>query len=230
MGIFDNLFSKKQKEKSLQTERDDKTILLEKGDVIISTGDSTGYKVTRPLTALEREAIQQSTILLQVSQLYMHYWTDNLVCEDPNDQEWQNKVMFYWKAEEPFPKKSLPPEFETFEKKYFLFTGAAANIQQVIGQATPWFGQPGLGTKHWCELNGRKLTIPELNQMGVVTYVKLVTLTEANLEVLKNRDDYFFLVDERITPFQNGDFQLDGIPVPIDIAYSVGGIHLIQKA
>jgi len=229
MRFFKDLFGRKQKENILQNEIADKTIILEKGDMLVSTGDKTGYKVTKPLTAIERDAIQQSTILLQISQLYMHYWTADLVCEDPDDQEWQNKVMFFWKAEEPFPKKSLPPEFETFEKKYFLFEGVSG-VEVLIGKAAPWFGQPGLGDKHVCVIDGRKVTIPELNKKGLVTYVRMVSLNEANLDVLKNREDYFFLVDERITPFQNGNFQLDGIPIPIDVAYSVGGIHLIQKA
>ncbi len=228
MGIFDKLFNKKERESSPQKQTAKETVMLEKDDLIISAGDDIFHKVTRPLTEAQRVAIEQSTILLQVSQLYMHYWTADITDEFTEDQEWQNKVMYFWKADEPFAKKSLPSEFETFEKRYFLFE-SASGIEVLVGKAAPWFGQPGLGDKHVCKIDGRKVIIPELKNKGMVTYVKPVTLTESNLDVLNKRDDYFFLVDERITPFQNGNFHLNGNPVPIDVAYSIGGIHLMQK-
>ena len=124
----------------------------------------------RKLTEEQREKIDKSTIQLMPTQLYMHFWNDNLVCEDPNDQEWQNKVMFFWKAEEPFPKKSLPPHFESFKVKNFVFTGDTSNISLQVGKAMPWFGMPGNGDKHVCEMNGQKVTIPELNKIGIVEY------------------------------------------------------------
>ena len=159
----------------------------------------------------------------------MHYWTDNLVCTDRNDPEWQNKVMFFWKAEEPFPKKSLPPEFETFKTRHFLFGGDTSNISLQVGQAMPWFGMPGLGEKHVCEIDGQKVTIPELNELGLVEYIEQVELTTDNLDILTNRDNYFFLIDDRITPFQNGNFYLKGKSISIDLAYSIGGIHIVKK-
>jgi hypothetical protein len=231
MGIFDKLFGKK--ESKIQPIKQDKTetqsVQLEKGEVFISVGDYLGFKVIRQLTDEQREKIDKSTIPLMATQLYMHYWTDNLVCEDPNDQTWQNQVMFFWKAEEPFPKKSLPPIFETFKVKNFVFVGDTSNISLQVGQAMPWFGMPGLGEKHICEINGQKVTIPELNKLGVVEYVEPVELTNTNLEILTNRDQYFFLIDDRITPFRNGNFYLKDKPIPIDIAYSIGGIHIVKN-
>ncbi len=229
MGFFDKLFGKKQNDDNFQHSTKTEPVKLEKGDTFISTGDNYGYKIIRPLTKLQRESVGKSTVLLRASQLYMHYWMDNLVCNDPNDQEWQNKVMFFWKAEEPFPKKSLPPIFETFKIKNFLFVGDISNIALEVGQAMPWFGMPGLGEKHSCEINGQKITIPELNKLGFVEYVEPVELTNDNLDILTNREDYFFLIDDRITPFKNGNFYLKGKPISIDLAYSIGGIHLIKK-
>jgi len=229
MGILDKLFGKKQTENNSQNSTETQTVQLKKGDTFISTDDNYGFKIIRPLTDQQRECVDKSTILLRASQLYMHYWTDNLVCEDPNDQEWQNKVMFFWKAEEPFPKKSLPPIFETFKVKNFLFVGDTSRISLQVGQAMPWFGMPGLGEKHGCEINSQKITIPELNKLGLVEYVEPIELTNDNLNILTDKENYFFLIDNRITPFQNGSFYLKGKPVPIDIAYSVGGIHIIKK-
>jgi len=123
MGFFDKIFGKKNTPDNLQLETGRKTVQMQKGDIIIPTGERTFMKVMRPLTNEQKEKMITSTILLRTGQLYMHYWTDNLVCTDRNDQEWQNKVVFFWKAEEPFPKKSLPPVFETFKIKHFLFAG-----------------------------------------------------------------------------------------------------------
>ncbi len=230
MGIFDKLFGKKDTKNQSQVETEAQTVLLEKGDVFISTGDNLGYKVIRQLTEEQRDRIDKSTILLRANQLYMHYWTDNLVCEDPNDQECQNKVMFFWKAEEQFPQKSLPPIFETFKVKNFVFVGDTSNISLQVGQAMPWFGMPGLGEKHVCEINSQKVTIPELNKLGFVEYVEPLELTTDNFDILTNREEYFFLIDKRITSFQNGNFYLKGKPIPIDVAYSIGGIHIVKKA
>ena len=228
MGLLNKLLGRKRVEGSAQNDENE-TIQLKKGDTVISVGDNSLFKVIRPLTEKQKEQIEKSTILLRTGQLFMHYWTDNLVCIDRNDPEWQNKVMFFWKAEEPFPKKSLPPQFKTFKIKYFLFTGDMSKISLHVGQAMPWFGMPGLGEKHVCEINGEKVTIPELNKLGLVEYIKLVELTDYNLEILTKKDEYFFLIDERITPFQNGNFYLKGKPIPIDVAYSIGGIHIIRR-
>jgi hypothetical protein len=229
MGFFDKLFGKKQNDDNFQNSSKTETVKLKKGDTLISTGDNFGYKVIRQLTEEQKERIDKSTIQLMPTKLYMHYWTNNLVCNDPNDQEWQNKVIFFWKAEEPFPKKSLPPIFETFEVKNFVFVGDTSNISLQVGQAMPWFGMPGLGEKHFCEINEQKISIPELNKLGIVEYVEQVELTSNNLDILTNREDYFFLIDDRITPFQNGNFYLNGNPIPIEVAYSVGGIHIVKK-
>ncbi len=222
MGIFDKLFGKKEQEKG--------KVQLNKGDTFIAVDNNSGFIIIRPLSDKQKNSIEKSTILLRTGQLYMHYWTDNLICEDPNDQGWQNKVMFFWKAEEPFPKKSLPPEFENFKVKHFLFEGDTSKITLQVGQATPWFGMPGLGEKHVCELNSKKVTIPELNKLGIVEYFEKIELTENNLNILTNKEEYFFLIDERITTFQNGSFQLKGKPIPISAAYEIGGIHLMKKS
>ncbi|MEI6949995.1 hypothetical protein V9K67_22610 [Paraflavisolibacter sp. H34] len=230
MGLFNKIFGKRKTSHKTQNWAEPETVQLQKDEVIIPTGDHYGFKVIRPLTEEKRERIDKSTILLRTGQLYTHYWTDNLVCTDRNDPEWQNKVMFFWKAEEQFPQKSLPPIFETFKVKHFLFTTGTSGISLRVGKAMPWFGMPGLGEKHACEMNGEKITIPELYKLGLVEYLEPVELTPDNLDILTNRENYFFLIDNRITSFQNGNFYLKDKPIPIDVAYSIGGIHLLKKS
>lgn len=227
MGLFGKIFGKKPN--SGTSQHASEIVQVQKGDTFVSTGDNSCYKIVRPLTDEQRENIDKSTILLRTGQLYMHYWTDNLDCTNRDDPEWQNKVMFFWKAEEPFPKKSLPSEFEAFKTRYFLFCGDLSKISLKVAQAMPWFGMPGLGEKHVCELNGQRLTIPEICELGLVEYVEQVELTANNLDILTSREEHFFLIDERITPFQNGNFYLNGKPISIDLAYSIGGIHIIKK-
>ncbi len=230
MGLLDKFFGKKQTGVNTQKLTGAETIQSQKGDTFISADADYGFKIIRPVTEDQRERIDKSTILLRTGQLYMHYWTDNLVCTDRNDPEWQNKVMFFWKAEEPFQKKSLPPVFETFKVRHFLFTGNTSHISLQVAQALPWFGMPGLGEKHVCEMNGQKVTVPELHNLGLVEYVEPEELTNDNLDILTNREHYMFLIDDRITTFQNGSFYLKGKPITIDVAYSIGGIHVIRKS
>jgi hypothetical protein len=230
MGLFDKFFGKKQTGNNTPNGSATETVQSQKGDTFVSTGQGGAFKVTRPLTKEQREAVHNSTILLRTGQLYMHYWTDHLICTDRKDPESQNKVMFFWKAEEPFPKKSLPPVFETFQIKHFLFSGDTSKISMQVAEAMPWFGMPGLGVKHACKLNGEDVTIPELNKPGLVEYIELVELTNDKLDILTNKESYLFLIDDSITPFQNGNFLLQGKPIPIDVAYEVGGIHIIKKS
>jgi len=225
MGLLDKLFGSKKKNDSKLTE----IVTLQKGEAVVSTGDNNIFKVIRSLTDKQKDQIRESTILLRTGQLYMHYQTEYLESVDRTDQEWQNRVMFFWEAEEPFEKKSLPAHFETFVKMYFLFCGDTSKINLKVAQAVPRFDMPGLGNKYVCEISGEEITIPELSKLGLVEYIEMVELTDDNQDILTNKDDYFFLVDDRITPFENGNFYLRGEPITIDVAYSIGGIHIIKK-
>ncbi len=86
---------------------------------------------------------------------------------------------------------------------------------------------PGLGDKQVCKVNSQNVAIREMHKMGGVKYVKPVELIHQNLEILKDRDKYMFLIDRRITPFKDNNFYLEGRPIPIDAAYNVGGIHIV---
>jgi hypothetical protein len=230
MGLFDKLFGKKQAVHNTENPAGREPGPLQAGDTFIATGDPCVFKIIRPLTEAQKDQLDRSTIPLRTGQLYMHYWTDNMVDTDRNDPEWQNMVLFFWKAEEPFPKKSLPPVFQTFAVRHFLFTGDTSGLTLQVGQAMPWFGMPGLGEKHVCEKDGERLTIPELGKLGLVEYVEQVELTGDHPDILTEKERYMFLMDERISSFQNGFFYLGGKPVPVHVAYSVGGIHILKRS
>lgn len=229
MSRFKKWFSKKKSAKKEIPNPLQEDTASTPQDKFIIVDNQSRFKIIRPLTAQQKKSIEQSTLLLRSSQLYMHYWTKGLVCKDRNDPEWQNKVMYFWEAQEPFPKKSLPPKFKTFQKKYFIFHGDTSKIKLQTAKAMPWFGMPGEGKKHVCTLDSKNISIPEFNQLGLVKYLTQVDLTLNNLPVLQDRQSYFFLVDQRITSFQNGHFTLRGKKIPITVAYQIGGIHLMKE-
>ena len=133
MWIFDRLFGKKEEKSVFETEK----TYLNVGDTIISAGDNLSFKVIHQLSPLQKEKMQTATIPVMVAPLYMHYFTDDLVCEGANDQNWLNQIVFFWKVEELFPNKSLPAIFETFKTKNFIFTVKNDSISLSFGRVAP---------------------------------------------------------------------------------------------
>ena len=77
MGFFEKLFGKKKEYSNSLKEDYEKTIRLQAGTEIVSTGDNVAYPFTKNLTEEQKVGIENSTILLRSGQVYMHYWTDN---------------------------------------------------------------------------------------------------------------------------------------------------------
>lgn len=221
MGIFSKLF-KRNTSKEHHKNIEENTVIKSKP---FNIDDLT---IIRPLNENQKKAIDQTSISLRSAQLYMHYSTDNIVPEDINDSIYQNTVLFFWKAEEPFPKKSLPPEFNSYQAKYFIFKEKNLNVSIQIGQAIPWFGMPGLGEKHVCEMDSQKIVIPKLHKKGIVQYCEHVELRADNLNVLTNRKNYIFLINENMVSFRNNNFYVKDKLIPISLAYMIGGIQLLK--
>ncbi len=228
MGIFQKLFSKKQ-EPQESGESTQPKIGIYQGDTIVSLGDELNFKVVKSLSQDQKDRLNASTIPILLTQLYMHYWSDGLVCDDPQDQAWKNQAVFFWKAEEPFPRKSLPVEFETLGVRYFIFVESKDEIVLKGGQVVPWFGMPGLGTKYYCEMDNQAVPIAELCKLGVMEYIETAELTPDNLDILTDREQYFYLADEKVAQVKENTFYLHGKPIPIDVAYSIGGVNIVRK-
>ncbi|MDX4974034.1 hypothetical protein [Myroides odoratimimus] len=210
MGFLSKLFGKKENKPS-------------------STNASTVAPVYIDLSEEQKKALKQSTLPLRTGQLYMHYWEEDLLAEDYDNVDWAHRVVHFWEAEEVFEKKSLPLPFLDLEEKLFLFKGDLTNIEFEIGKALPWSGFPGGATKYTTYLNEQLISIPQLSTYGNIDYIERVPLTEHNLDVLTEGNDHLLLLDERIVQYNKGEFFLDNTIVPIDIAYSTGGLHLVRK-
>ena len=159
----------------------------------------------------------------------MHYGQDGLA-EKRGDPEWENQAVFFWDAKETFPRKSLPPNFDLFPKHYFSFTRTdLGEISLHSGQAAPWFGEPGGGTKYYCEKNGEMLPIGELHRAGLIEYMEIVDFSLITQQMLLDRDHYYFLAADALE-FIEGWPAVGGKVVPISIICTVGLCSLIRRA
>lgn len=193
-----------------------------KGDSTVLTVDgSNGYPVIREISANQKKEIDNHSLNFIDDQLFMHYWVDNIE-HNEEDPVWQNTSLYFWKAEEPFSKKALPPIFEDFKKRFFVINKP---ITLEVFLATPWFDQPGLGEIHVAVIDHEMIPLLDLYRANVIDYVEMIeTLYSKDLSDSK----YGFLVDERIVSLKNGKLYLDGQDIPYHIAYSIGGIHLVK--
>ena len=88
---------------------------------------------------------------------------------------------------------------------------------------------PGGGEKYFCTINDEKIPVPKLYQMKAVEYIEHIVLTNENIDILYQKGEYFFIVDERIVRFANNTFYLQNRPISIDTAYSIGGLHILKR-
>lgn len=227
MSLFDKLFGKKKEPIDIANENNHPHI--EEGEIIVATQSGDSYKAIRNLTQLQSEKLENSTISIKTGQLYTHFWTEEPDPTDRADPEWQNKVMFFWKADEPFQKKSLPPFFEELPSQYFFFQGDTAKLAVRSGEATPWFGMPGLGEKHVVEINNEMVTVPELQQLGYVEYFEKIELTDKNLDLLTANEQVFLHPINPLLEFDNGQFYFNNKPISISDAYRIGALILIKS-
>lgn len=219
--MFKNWFRKKLDKKESNTS--DKQV-LEKGEKILATGNNNlFYKVTRNISDKVSSELEASTIPLWIGQIYMHYW-DDTTTEDYNNPEWQNQGLYFWLAEEEFQNKSLPPVFEKMDKQFFRITNG---IQVFKGTAIPWFGMPGGGLKMGFGDSNNPTPIKTVKAQGNIEYIEMVELSEYNLDILNDRDNYTLLANSNIK-LENNVFYLDQKPITLSQAYSIGVINVAK--
>ncbi|MCJ8326259.1 MAG: hypothetical protein MJK08_04070 [Campylobacterales bacterium] len=136
--------------------------------------------------------IENSTIPIMTHQLYMHYEDNNLTGKI-GDPEWENQALYFWCADERFERKSLPPIFKTFNKKYFYIKNANENLSLMSRKATPWFDMEGYGDKFTIMLDDQIIALRELKIDKQIEYVELVALTKDNMEILNDNGSYSFI-------------------------------------
>ncbi len=160
-------------------------------------------------------------------ELFMHYMTDKLV-EEPNNPAWQNQALYFWTKEEPFEKKSLPAEFKNYPTHFFIFNQVPSDLKLSAGEVMPWFGMPGKGTKYFVSSQGSPVPIKQLMEKGVLKKVDLVTLTNNNSSVLQDKQNHFFIMDQKQLQFQNGKFIHNNADILFSDAFEKGLLTLVK--
>jgi hypothetical protein len=157
----------------------------------------------------------------------MHYWSDNLK-EDSKNPEWQNQGVFFWKFKENFEAKSLPQNFKTLQKKYFIINGMPENVKFSSGQVMPWFGMPGGGTKYFFQNPDKQIPIINLVKDNVLSYVDVIELSDSNSDILTKTNEYFFLMDKTMISFDKGKFYFKQKELAFADTVEIGGLELIK--
>jgi hypothetical protein len=196
----------------------------EKDAVIIALDDAHFLKKHREISDALREALDKSTLVFAVADAFMHYMQDGLK-EDMNDEGYKNQAVYFWEAKELFPKKSLPPHFEDFPKKYFR---TIDECEVACGEVAPWFGQPGGGTKYFFAKDDAMMTIAEAEASNIIEYFSFVDLTEDNADILTDRENCYFLNDGKSLDFIEGWPAAGGKHIPLSVAYECGLFDIVQ--
>jgi len=175
-----------------------------------------------------KKNINESCLAILTHPMFMHYWSGTTK-KNSQDPEWQNQAYFFWETTEPFERKSLPPTFKKFNRKYFLIKNVIEGIQLQKATAIPWFGMPGGGSKYAFTLNNTEQSIIDLVDKEMLEYIEIITLTDDNDYVLQDRENYFFHMNQTKLQYQNNSFFLNGKPVSIIDAYKSGGLQVLKK-
>jgi hypothetical protein len=173
-----------------------------------------------------KNKIESSSLHLLTHELFMHYWTDNLV-ENHSNPEWQNQAIFFWRYDEPFEKQSLPGHYREFQRKPFIVKGILPeNIAVGVGEVMPWFGMPGGGMKYFFQKGREAIRIEDIGKQLV--YMEIIPLSDENSTILTERDNYYFLMDTRIIRFEKGLFYRDDKETRLSDAVESGEIKVIK--
>ena len=172
--------------------------------------------------------INDSILTFLPRELFMHYW-DGVTIKDMQDAAWQNQGIYFWKEQETFEKKSLPPHFQDLNSKLFVFNKVPDYISLASGLAMPWFGMPGGGEKLFFRYEGNPITLEEAERLGAIKYVKITDLNFDNLSILNDRDNYQFLVDPNEVTFQNQIFYLNEKEISLAALYQKNKLKIISR-
>ncbi|MEQ8580340.1 MAG: glycohydrolase toxin TNT-related protein [Marinoscillum sp.] len=175
------------------------------------------------------EAVNGATLRMLNHQLFMHYFDEN-TSPEPENPAWQNQGIFFWSANEPFEKKSLPPEFQHLEERYFIVNEIPSKYSVSKGDVMPWFGMPGGGEKYFILSGQSQIPINELISSGSLSYLELVSLTKDNMAMLHDREHYYLLLDSETVRYEpNSDkFFFKNNECSLGEVYKQGGIRIVR--
>lgn len=179
-------------------------------------------EMTNYLTSLKLEIIE--------NQLYMHYWTEELICKGENDENWLNQAKYFWTDEETFANKSLPETFKNYQHRNFIFKKSNEIIE--IKPENVFLNNETTATskKYYCEGTEKIYLIKDLLETGLIEYIQIEELDlELIQNIIDNPNNYYFLIINHKIKYDNHKFYIGNNEISIEIAYSIGGIEIIKK-
>ena len=193
---------------------------------------NTLLRCVRPMPKPIQEALDHSTLPIQVKPAFVHYWRPDIT-GTRDDYYYQLQAVFFWQAWEPFARRSLPPEFRSFERKYFLLSLSPwpENVHMLSVEVIPWFGQSG-GGRRFAFYRGEPdnyLSIDEAANWGMIDYFEFVDLQSTPVACLTDRDNYYILNTPGTLVFKDGWPQMDGGILPISAAYQCGLLDVVHR-
>ena len=181
---------------------------------------------------LFEQAVNQCTLRMMTHRLYMHYGVvPGEKDQSPLSPTWEHQHIYFWDAEEPFERKSLPEHFRDAECHYFVFMALPNDLRVAGGVAMPWFGQPGGAMKYHVVHGLTKIPLNELKRLGIVREVEPVTVTFDNVAVLTDRIHYFLMVNEKdLHPEQLRVMDSTGKLLTLYEALQLGKVRVVRLA
>ncbi len=175
------------------------------------------------------EAVNNNSLDVCVGNLYSHFCQTEWLDDEPENPEWYNQAVYFWKKEEAFERKSLPPTWNEYNEKYFIINNIKENVNLVSGIVAPWFGMPGGGEKFCFKLEeGQNLTIKYAFENKIIMYVNPIEVTENNLECLSDRNNYLILVDRRILQVNKDKLMMNNKEITPIEGYLAGGLYIME--
>ncbi|MGC9458463.1 hypothetical protein [Vibrio genomosp. F10] len=174
-------------------------------------------------------AIEESTLDILNCDIYMHYSQYGLT-EKRGDPEWENQEFHFWLAREKFERKSLPKQFQSFDQRIFFISSDRNDISIVKREVPPEFGMEGGATKYTFVRGKGMLKIRQLARDGVIRYLRPERLDLSNLNILQDKDNYFFLLNHCDLRFIENRFYLDGESLSISEAFKNGYLMIVTSA
>lgn len=197
---------------------------------LFNKNKSTDNSSSTDKTGLDPELkslVEKAPLQIMTHELFMHYMSNNLQ-DDPNNPAWQNQALYFWSKDEPFEKKSLPADFESYPKYFFIFNQLPPDLKLSAGEVIPWFGMPGKGTKYFISYQENPVPIKLLLEKGIIKRVDVVNLTKNNSSVLQDRQNHFFIMDQKRLQFKDGKFIHNNSNILFSDAFEKGLLTLVK--
>ena len=203
--------------------------ILKKANNNFTLKSGEKYEFVRSISRENKELFPNLILPVIENQLFMHFWTEELIFEDQNVINWLNLKKYFWKESVLFGDKSLPETFNNYQHRNFIFTDIAKNNE--IMNETVFLDEDNseISYKHFYKNQDKIYLLQELQELHYMQYVQIQDYEWDSIEeILENYNSYFILIVKTNIKYFNTTFYIDNESISIEHAYSIGGIEIIR--